>query len=85
MIESGIERILHHQEETEMKPEELTSEQETKLNNNELESASGGTDKADPENKVACPRCGSKNVKIYDEALYYLFICQDCGYKWKMS
>ena len=66
-----------------MKPEELSAEQETKLNNNELESASGGTGKPLAENPTfTCPQCGSDNITSYSFPEFTECICNFCGYQW---
>ena len=66
-----------------MKLEEVSAEQETKLNNNELEAASGGEGENALETpSFICPKCGSTNVKHYNHDLVYFCICKDCGHEW---
>ena len=65
-----------------MKPEELSAEQETKLNNNELESASGGTGKPLADNPTfTCPKCGSTDVYYHDFGGYIFCHCNNCGFE----
>ena len=68
-----------------MKPEELTTEQETKLNTDELEAASGGTGKPSPENTIVCPNCGSTNCRSIQMKFCYLCTCRDCTYQWTIG
>ena len=67
-----------------MKPEDLTAEQkETKLSDEQLEAASGGTGGSGPTNyQFTCPKCGSTNVDFFDAGGYIECTCKDCWYKW---
>ena len=66
-----------------MKPEELSAEQETKLNSDELEAASGGTDKTNLKSiDWSCPRCGSKHISCHSFPEYTVCSCNDCGCEW---
>ena len=50
-----------------------------------LEAIAGGDDDDEDGScggKVKCPKCGSKNVSVKNEAEDVKYKCKDCGYKW---